>query len=332
VKSVPSFVAVISLAVVTAAAPAPIPTPAPVAMQYDQITRMIAPPATPPPPGTFSDDYQAALLATPNPLLARMKTYARSSGGSAALSGMMPGMMSMMTMLLGGAPTRYTIYYTKGWIRTDEIATHTATISKCDEHTIITLDLAKKTYTQTSTGSSDGPCVTASASLPPAPAPSPGTADIALVSKAATLGPMTIDGIDTTGTSLDLTMTTTNATGSCHNGSLSMTMVMYVSKIGQPRAFCPLPENPLNARSFYDMVPHAGCKPTMHMTADASATAAFNPTNFQLYQLLSMEMPSMSPAYKRSFNMLTERGHVAWLDQAQADALFTIPPDFALAK
>ena len=303
--------------------------PAPVALQYDQITRMLAGPAMPPPPGSFGEDYQAALLATPNPFLARMRAYTTSPDGSSTLNSLAPGMMSMMTMLFGGAPTRYTIYYARGWIRTDDVVAHTATISKCDEHTIITLDLTKKTYTQESTGSKAAPCLGTAASPAPAPSLSPGTADVAMESKVESLGPMTIDGIDTNGTKFDMTMTTTNATGSCHNGSMSMSTVMYVSKIGQPRAFCPLPDNPLNAHSFYDMISRGGCKPTMHITADTSAAAAFNPSNLQLYALVTFEMPS---AQKRSFNILTERGHVAWLDQSQADALFTIPPDFVRAK
>ena len=326
-KSVPFF-AVVVLVVATAAAPTPAPTPAPVALQYDQITRMIVAPATPPPPGSFGDDYQAALLATPNPLLTQI-SLAIAKGGSSQLSGGASSMVRLMTMLLGGHPTRYTFYYAKGWIRTDDAVARVATISKCDEHTIVTLDLAKKTYTQTSTGTGDAPCLGAGASPVPSPVLSPGTADVTMESKVASLGAMTIDGVDTTGTSLAMTMTTTNATGSCHNGSMNMTTVMYVSKVGQPRAFCPLPDNPLNAHSFYDMISRAGCKPTMHITADASAATAFNPTNLQLYALVTFEMPS---AQKRTFNILTERGNVAWLDQSQADALFTVPPDFTLAR
>ncbi len=323
------LVAFLCLVIAIAAAPTPLPTPAPVALQYDQITRMIAAPATPPPPGTFADDYQAALLATPSPLLARLNAYAASSGGNHAFNSAMSAAMGMMTTLLSGRPTRYTIYFTKGWIRTDDTVAQTATISKCDQHTIITLDLAKKTYAQKTTESSDSPCVTASSSPAPVPVRSPGTADLTTVSKVANLGPMTIDGIDTIGTSLNMTMTTTNATGSCHNGSMTATMVMYISKIGQPRAFCPLPENPLNLSSLYNMASHVGCRPTMHLTADSSAATAFNPSNFQMYTLVDVQLPS---APKPSVNMLTERGHVAWLDQAQADALFTIPPDFTAAK
>ncbi|HTV91559.1 MAG TPA: hypothetical protein VMG98_02485 [Verrucomicrobiae bacterium] len=328
------LVAFLCLVIAIAAAPTPLPTPAPVALQYDQITRMIAAPATPPPPGTFADDYQAALLATPNPLLARISAYAAAAGGNHAFNGAMSATMGMMTTLLSGRPTRYTIYFTKGWIRTDDTVAQTATISKCDQHTIITLDLARKTYTQKSTESTDSPCVANSSSPSPAPERSPGTADLTTVSKVSDLGPLTIDGIDTTGTSLNMTMTTTNATGSCHDGSMAVTMVMYISKIGQPRAFCPLPENPLNPGNLYymashAMASHAGCRPTMHMTADASAATAFNPTNFQMYTLIDIQLPS---AAKRSANMLTERGHVAWLDQAQADALFIIPPDFTAAK
>lgn len=325
-KSIPFFSAVVLLVAATAAAPTPMPTAAPVALQYDQVNRTIFAPATPPPPGSFGDDYQAALLATPNPLLSRMNVAMAKSG---QLTDASAGMMSMVTMVLGGHPTRYTFYYAKGWIRTDDVVAQTATISKCDEHTIITLDLAKKTYVQKNTQTTAAGCLGVNASPSPAPQKFPGTEDLTIATKATDLGPKSIEGIDTTGASVDVTGTTTNATGSCHNAEFSTSMVRYVSKIGEPRAFCPLPQNPLNASNPLAMFAQAGCKPTIHMTADASALSAFGAGNLALYQLISMTMPAPQ---KHGFTMLTERGHLAWLDQAQADALFTVPPDFTLAK
>jgi hypothetical protein len=327
VKSIPFFSAVVLLVAATAAAPTPMPTAAPVALQYDQITRMIAAPATPPPPGSFGDDYQAALLATPNPLLTQMN-LAIAKSGNRQPTGSSAGIMSMMTMILGGHPTRYAFYYAKGWIRTDDVVAQTATISKCDEHTMITLDLAKKTYAQKSTQTTAAGCSGVNASPSPAPLKSPGTEDLTIVTKTTDLGPKSIDGIDTTGASVYVNGTTTNATGSCKNVQFSTTMVRYASKIGEPRAFCPLPQNPLNASDPVAMFARAGCKPTIHMTADASALSAFSPGNLALYQLISMTMPEQ----KYGFNIVTERGHVAWLDQTQADALFTVPPDFTLTK
>jgi hypothetical protein len=260
-KSIPFFMAVVSLVVATAAAPTPMPTPAPVALQYDQITRMIATPATPPPPGSFADDYQTLVATLNPPFRVRLR--------------------------------RFTFYYTKGWIRTDDTVAQTATISKCPERTIIMLNLAKKTYTQKNTQTQDTDCLNVNVPAPPAsPAESPGTEDLTIAATMSDLGPKTIDGIDA-------------------------------------RAFCPLPQNPSSAGNPLNTFAQVGCKPRMHITADASVMSLLSPTNVVLYQLISTALPAPQT---HSLNMVMERGHLTWLDQIQADALFMIPPDFSEAK
>src|SRR5271155_1691292 len=162
-------------------------TPTPVALQYDEITRMVMPPATPPAPGSFQVDFQAIMSnatattasapgsepASPTPaphhhglgsLVGSIMsgTVPESNGGessggdqgdqgSGAMAGMggMGGGQQMRQRMRMGTLTRLAYY--KGWIRTDDPVMQTATISKCQEHQFISLDLAKKTYRITNT-------------------------------------------------------------------------------------------------------------------------------------------------------------------------------------
>ncbi|MGB6985760.1 MAG: hypothetical protein WBD74_07265 [Candidatus Aquilonibacter sp.] len=338
------------------------PTPTPVALQYDEISRVIMAPGTPPAPGAFAADYQLAMSAPPPQATpSNIQTPApRPHGIVGSLSGVIPGMpggsnteegapgdasgaggpgmhgmpagtMTMMNIMRTGHLVRYTFYYTKGWIRQDDPVAQTATISKCNEHVFITLDLAKKTYTQTSTqGSSDcfqmptmgGPAGRGgSASRNTAP----GTEDLTIDATLQNLGPKTIDGIPTNGASSDLTMASTNATGSCQNSQFSVSQVSYISNITKPRAFCPLAAAPGVATDPTQIAAQGGCKPTLHGTGSMN----FNSTKLEMYLLMSTT-PQQSRG--RSIGMLTERGHVTWLLKAQADPLFEVPAGFAPAQ
>ncbi|HTX58823.1 MAG TPA: hypothetical protein VMH02_04025 [Verrucomicrobiae bacterium] len=323
-------------------------TPTPVALQYDQIIRTIVPPATPPAPGSFQTDYAAimsAASASGSPQGASSPPPHRGLGGllGAVMGGQPPGgpggdqsggygaAMSRMAEMRAGTLTRLTYY--EGWIRTEEPALQTATIEKCQSHQFITLDLAKKTYAIANTAA---PC-------PPRPMgpmggpmrggtgeeAAPGTSDLTLTSNETSLGPLEIDGIPTTGYNNDLSMATTNATGSCRNGQMGMTMERYVSKIAVPRAVCPLPRgtSPENPAS---MASRGGCKPTMHL--HGSPSAAFG----EMDRLIMYSKMAMSGGGDQSrmggFSFVTERGNVKWLSGAAADALFTIPPGFTAAQ
>ncbi|HUA09749.1 MAG TPA: hypothetical protein VMA98_10785 [Candidatus Acidoferrales bacterium] len=321
-------------------AAAPTPTPTPVALQYDEISRVIVAPATPPAPGNFGEDYQLAMSAssqsaqpTPPPrrglggMIGGMMMPGGPGGG-----GMPPGAMAMMNLMKTGHLVRYTFYYTKGWIREDDPVAQTATISKCNEHSFITLDLAKKTYVQTSTQPQGNCFEMPSMGGPPgrgAPSQSnaqPGTEDLDIDATSQNLGPLTIDGIATNGTNANVTMTTTNATGSCRNAQFGMTTVTYVSSIGKPRAYCPLTTNQYVATNPAQMAAQGGCKPALHGSASGMFT---NSQKLEMYLLMNADSPQMRG---RSVGMLTERGHVAWLYRPQADPLFEIPPGFTASQ
>jgi len=317
-------------------------TPTPVAIQYDEISRMIVPSATPPEPGSFDADYQVAMSnatqATPTPAprkhgLAGLTNAINSmeTGNIANIGNGMMGMMGAMADLMRyGRVMRYTFYLTKGWIREDDPGTQTATISKCSENQFITLNLAAKTYMLSSTTPNSANCFTMpmpeKGENSPAPAKQqPGTEDLTIDVTSHSLGPRSIDGIATTGSSANFKVAATNATGSCRNGEFGYSVVRYTSGINPPRAFCPLPVPPPITTNPVNATAQGGCKPTLHgqmnFSLDQTASAKLD-----MYSLMTMQ--ASTDRGGRSISMLSERGHLTWLNRQQADALFSIPAGF----
>jgi len=280
-------------------------TPTPAALQYDEINRMALAPATAPPPGSFPADYQAVLAAGNN-------------GGGDDIAGMPEAAKKMMQRVKAGALSRYAYY--KGWIRTDDPLAQTAVIEKCAEHQYINLNLANKTYTIATV---QPPCPSSMPSMGGnmmgggQPPEQPGSVDMTMTGTSKSLGPLAIDGIATVGSDNNVSMTMANATGSCQNGSFSMSMTKYVSQIRVPRAFCPLPRT-MSAGGMAQR--NAGCMPRMHFSGTG------NPMNdndrLVMYSLMNVN------AERGGTAMVVERGNVKWFSGAQADALFSIPPDF----
>jgi hypothetical protein len=334
------------------AAVAATPTPAPVALQYDEISRVIVAPATPPAPGAFADDYTLAMSARPAPVAqsSNIETPAPKShgivgslsesipgepggsntgdtlgeavAGQSAPSGSASRTSSMTNLLHAGRLIRYTFYFTKGWIREDDPVAQSATISKCDEHVVIRLNLAKRSYVQTATGGAGSDCF----QMPGAPANAqPGTVDLTIDETAQPLGSKVIDGIATTGTSTNVRMTAANATGSCQNGQLGLSRITYVSNIQKPRAYCPLANAPVVATDPTQFVAQGGCKPTLHRNVAPTDVAD---VKLEMYLLMN----TGSQPGGRRLGMLTERGHVTVLDAPSADPLFEIPAGFTAAR
>ena len=327
-------------------------TPTPAALQYDEIDRMVVPPATPPAPGSWPADYQAVLATVPQPGAAGASPAPGKHGLGSLLSHVMGGnpqdqgggdysaamgnATEMMQMMKAGRLVRYTYY--KGWIRTDDPMTQTATIEKCDQHQYITLNLAAKTYAVSNT---QPPCAS-QGGMPPVAAmhraagmnQDPGTADMTVKSTSQNLGPLTIDGIGTNGWDRSMEMSSTNATGSCHDSSFKMGVTVYVSQIAVPRPSCPLPHTmgaPIEGMASV----MGGCKPTMHVQGGAGGFMD-DLNKLVLYRRMMMgDFAIQSDAADMQIHnrmaMVTERGNVAWLSGAPADALFAIPPGFTQA-
>ncbi len=328
------------------AAVAATPTPAPVALQYDEISRIIVAPATPPAPGTFADDYKLAMSARPAQAsesssieTPTLKTRGIVGGGAGVTAGepggsntgdslgeadsgpsASGGPASRANLMRNGRLIRYTFYFTKGWIREDDPIAQSAAISKCDEHVFITLNLAKKTYVRTDGGSRGSDCF----QMPGTARNSkPGSADLTIDATSQPLGSKTIDGIATTGTSANLTVTAANATGSCQNGQLSLSRVTYVSDIQKQRAYCPLAYAPAVATDAAQFASQGGCAPMLHGNA-----ASTDGTKLEMYLLMN----TLPPPGGRAIGMLTERGHVTVLDATAADPLFEVPAGFTAAR
>ena len=240
-------------------------------------------------------------------------------------------MQAMMNLMRYGHLVRYTFYYTKRWVRIDDIATQTATISQCPQRRFITLDLAHHTYRVT-TGKDGGCAGMTGAMTGPSNARAadarPGTGDLRMTRSSTGLGPKRLDGIATTGTRTTSTMSMTNATGSCQNSDFAMTTIAYISSIHKPRAYCPIAIVTHDMPSRPEaMVASGGCKPTIH---GAVAGAAL-PGAGTLLAMYRLRTTSSSQMRGHAMSMLTERGNVAWLYKPQADPLFTIPPGFTEA-
>ncbi len=295
-------------------------TPTPAALQYDEITRMVFPPATPPAPGTFAVDYQLAAAATPAPKAPSFNFGTMLNPAAARAYAEQMQQMAFALHLV-----RYTFY--RGWIRRDDPVARTATIEKCDQHQYVKLDLANKTY---ATITAQAACSTP---MQPMGAPmqasreAPGTVDLTTTATSKNLGPMTIDGVATTGWDRSVDVKMSNATGSCRNGDFNMNVTQYVSNVNVPHRFCPLPHgmNPLEAAGAVQ----GGCKPAIA----GAQSGDFNLDTMGIGvgsgdALVMFSGMSTAAGPKNGAGMFVERGNVKWLGGADAASLFEIPAAF----
>jgi hypothetical protein len=341
-------------------------------LQYDEIVRVVVG-GTPPPPGNFQAD--AAALASPAAVAATAPPHKHHgfnigaiaggvlsgniggaiTGGAtdavvgnaidaqtdrilAASAGAFAGALRGLTQ---GRLERHSFY--GGWERVDDVAGQTATIRKCDLHQFIKLDLAKKTY------SIEDP--TARSSEPSEPAPKahdrepdqtpapaqPGTAVVDFSNVVTPLPPRKLEGLDTTGYDDTATLSMTQATGSCKNGTFAVRSRSYYSRLATPRLVCPIAAMPPQRYPQPDqpqaVVAQGGCRPTF----TAHKSGPLPPAgNLSLYSTVAMSAGSGGPAAAAApgppgspggFLFLTERGNVHSLGTANAN-LFAIPSDF----
>ncbi len=366
IRSLFRLLAAVSLALLLPAVPHAAAGPG---LQYDEIVRMVVGGSTPPPPGNFQADLAAlaspaAVAATPAPKKRRgfgnLGAFAGdlltgNAGGALAgaatdavvgdamdaqmdrmLSSTMGAFAGAMRGLTQGRVERHSFY--AGWERIDDVAAQTATIHKCDLHQVISLDLAKKTYSISDTNvRSSQP---AAAPARPArereatPAPQqPGTAVADFSNVVTPLGPRKLDGVDTTGYDDSSKFSISQATGSCRNGSFSFHSKTYYSGLATPRLVCPIgappppqryPQRPEN------FVASGGCRPTF---SGHNAGPVPPAQNLSLYSTIAMSgssgeaTPAPAGSPPPGFVFLTERGNVRTLGGADAK-LFEIPSDF----
>jgi hypothetical protein len=365
IRSLFRFFAAVSLVLVLPAMPHAASGPG---LQYDEIVRMVIG-APPPPPGNFQADLAA--ISSPAPVAATAAPKRRHGFGNLGalaggiLSGNIGGavtgaatdavvgnamdaqtdrILSATTGAFAGAlrgltqgrVERHSFY--AGWERVDDIAAQTATIRKCDLHQVISLDVAKKTYSiqdptaRSSDTSAPAPRSNERRGRTPAPE-QPGTALADFSNVVSGLGPRKLDGIEATGYDDTSKFAITQATGSCRNGSFTFHSKTYYSGLATPRLVCPIGAAP---RQRYPQQPQnfvasGGCRPTFTAHKSGPVPPA---QNLSLYSTIAMsgsngEAPAASPSGSPApgFVFLTERGNVHSLSAANA-SLFEVPSDF----
>jgi hypothetical protein len=228
--------------------------------------------ATPPPPGNFQNDVStinsqgAAAAVTPSPAPRKRLGLGQIAGamlggggvggiGSAvagdavsnaadnamqnALGGQFAALGASIRSFLQPHLMRYAYY--NGWERVDDVSMQTATIRKCDIGQVYQLDLAKKTYSVYDPNSEPTPAAVAPApprgsrapgGTPAAQPPGTAVADISMTAMA--LGPLRIEGQSTSGYDETSAFAMTQSTGSCRNGSASLTTQEYLSALNRP--------------------------------------------------------------------------------------------------
>ncbi|HEY9084765.1 MAG TPA: hypothetical protein VIN40_02300 [Candidatus Tyrphobacter sp.] len=304
----------------SASAAAPRITPTPVALQYEQISRFVLT-GTPPPPGAFQDD-RASIMASAN------APQSQHHGLFGNIMNSVQTAESAMQSLQNGFLSRTTYY--RNWVRTDDLVHQTATITKCELHQYIELDLAHHTYKITSTEPSPQPA--------PAPgnyssgtttmnAGAPGTVDMTVTASSQNLGARTIEQIPTHGRSSSVSLVMANATGSCRNGSMSMDMEEYISGVGIPRPYCPIPHLSNVPTSPQEYVVRGGCRPRFHGSASGMSAFGSHDTGSRLAMYTRMRFGA-GQTQGQGMQMVTESGNVRWLYKPEADAFFSIPPGF----
>lgn len=354
-----AFAALLMPAVPSAAPPA--------GLAYDEIVRIVINATPPPPGNFQADvaalnAAQTAAAASPSPTPAPKKrgfggigsivgaiagggNVAGAAGGAVANNAMDNAMQNSMQNSLGaqfgamGAGfanflqphlMRYALW--NGWERVEDVTAQTATIRKCDIGQVIQLNLAAKTYTIYTPSTEPLPTARPMAPGPgsrpqPAQQAQPGTAVATLDNTTTPLAPLKIEGEQTSGYHTVTSFSTTQATGSCHNGSASIDTLQYLAPLSPPAVTsCPV-RPPEGLPETATPPTPGGCKPTfsMHRSGPTVPTG-----RLALYSLVSFGAATSAtppPGRPSSMGFLTERGNLKTLGPADA-GLFGIPQGF----
>jgi hypothetical protein len=226
-------------------------------ISYNEVTRFIMGGQQPAPGsygnGSFDGDFQAAT--------------AKKKGG---LFGMISGAMSMMK---NGSASTY--YYLNNMERQDSFADNTGEIQIPEKNQTIHLDLTNKTYW---IGAGSSAPVAPTAPTPPQagspqtmPPQQPGTVKVAITVSTTSLGSMNLGGVNATGYKMSFKVVSSNATGSCSNGTFSTSMTEYFSQYAEPSIKWPSTGTTHVAQAQTDPALSSfkgGCKPTVTARAN----------------------------------------------------------------
>ena len=290
-------------------------------VQYDQLLRFGLPGNPTPLPDNFAANFKSAIDAA-----VAFNNRPQGHGIFSMLMNAGTLAKASMAMMKAGMPMTY--YYLNDWERQDDPGKQTATIYRPDRKQIIHLDLAKKTYTIEDMGDhTPMPQAAQPPSQPnaPEPSPQPGTAKQDITISSSMIGPKTIDGVATTGYNSDFKIVTTQATGSCQNGTLETSVDDYVSGIVPPNAKTSdwLKRSLTVSPSTY--AAHGGCTPTVTMHKTVGATAPEG--HLSLWEVTTLKGGQQSGQAPPSFATYLERGNVKILGPGDA-GLFDVPAGF----
>jgi len=291
-------------------------------VQYDQLTRFGLPGNPTPLPDNFAANFKSAIDAA-----VAFNNRPQGHGIFSMIANAASLEKATMGMMKSGVPMTY--YYLNDWERQDDPGKQTATIYRPDRKQIIHLDLAKKTYTIEDMGDhTPMPQAAQPPSQPnqPQPSPQPGTAKQDITLSSSVIGPKTIDGVATIGYRADFKMVTTQATGSCQNGSTEVSVDDYVSGIVPPNAHTSdwLKRNLSVSPTMY-AGQGGGCTPTVTMHKSVGATAPED--RLSLWEVMTMKGGQQSSQGQQGFASYIERGNVKILGPGDA-GLFDVPAGF----
>jgi hypothetical protein len=219
-------------------------------------------------------------------------------------------------------------------VRTDSLATQSATIVDCAAGTSTTLDLSKKTYKTQSleTAASPGPQVTGT----PHPAPSSGGTKVGISLTSKRLGDKTIERVPTEGYSADVHLTVAQpdrAPFSTDIGTLA-----YFSSYALPAPVCPQSSaaalasitlaggSPMTAGyEFLERMLNAnGGDQNLNVHVSGAPLPA---GKLSLFDVVTIPLPLQ---ISQQFFVITERGNVRPV--SDDDPVFSVPPDFKELK
>jgi hypothetical protein len=290
-------------------------------LSYNELTRIIMGGSAPAPGsyqnGSFDADFQAAAA----PVKQGHGLFAMINMAKNAMNAFHNGFAN-------------TAYFLNNMERDDNPSQQTGTIQLPDKNQYIHLNMADKTYYITSPSTvpmqTMPPVPQSQQGGPPATMPpqQPGTAKLAITVSTASLGSKNLGGVDTQGYQVTFKMVSSQATGSCTNGTFETSITEFVSSYPEPsirwpetmpRSAAPPPamKNPEMA-SF-----KPGCKPTVTARVHVGPTAPSG--RLVIWELLNINMGQGQNT--GGFSTLIERGDVKNLSGSDA-GLFGPPAGY----
>ncbi len=301
-------------------------------VQYDQLVKLVIGSQATPEAGTFEPDWQASMNAI------------QSANNQSQHHGLFGGIMNTlnqaknaMSIFQTGMPS--TEYYWNGWERTDDPGQQSATITKPQQHQIIYLDLKNKTYRIEDTTVHPISFTPPPYERPqgqsgsPPPSPQPGTAKVKITVSTTSLGTKVVGGQQADGYKYDFKIASTQATGSCTNGTFETAMIIWDSRLPEPKlasvagpSMTKRPPAPNPELGSFKM----GCKPTITARTHIGTSQPSN--RLAMWELVALNAGAQTSQGSASggFSTMIERGNVKTLSPADA-SLFEIPAGFTKA-